>query len=76
MYGVGGITTKETRPGHVYRYVEWSVDGTYHSKSCGRADDPDSHKRALIILLTLATSRIEAILADMRGIEAELAEKA
>lgn len=72
VYGLGCITTKETRPGHHYRYAEWSNKGKRFCKSCGNADDPKSRQRALDKLREATRDRIADLQRDLDQLEKDL----
>ena len=73
VYGLGCITSKETRPGYYYLYAEWSFKGQRFCKSCGNADDPQSRQRALDKLREAALDRIADLQRDLDQLRKGLA---
>ena len=72
IYGLGCITTKETRPGHHYLYAEWSNKGRRYCKSCGNASDPKSRQRALDKLREATRERIADLQRDLDQLQKDL----
>lgn len=65
VYGLGCITSKETRPGHHYLYAEWSINGERACEACGNAADPKSRQKALDKLREATLKRMTLLQRDL-----------
>ena len=67
-----GTTNVKTIGGRQYLYYEYMDDGRHVSRSCGRADSPESARKALMIELEELEANRKRICARIAEIREEI----